>query len=90
MSWRTVELEPEVRDLLEGLPGAQFGHAAFYVDLLQQAIRITYWIARDRRIILLTVFTKTKDRDRAQVARAKKAMLACIEAKHIVDEDEEQ
>ena len=117
MSWGTVELEPEVRDWLEGLPGAQFGHAAFYVDLLavrgvllsephtkqlggklrelrfdlsQQAIRITYWIARDRRIILLTVFTKTKGRDRAQVARAKKAMLACIEAKHIVDEDEEQ
>lgn len=70
--------------------GRQFGHAAFYVDLLQQAIRITYWIAHGRRIILLTVFTKTKDRDRAQVARAKKAMLACIEAKHIVDEDEEQ
>ena len=42
------------------------------------------------QIILLTVFTKTKDRDRAQVARAKKAMLACIEAQHIVDEDEEQ
>ncbi|MCX6432809.1 MAG: type II toxin-antitoxin system RelE/ParE family toxin [Actinobacteria bacterium] len=90
MSWGTVELEPEVRDWLEELPGAQFGHAAFYIDLSQQAIRIPYWIARDRRIILLTVFTKTKDRDRAQVARAKKAMLACIEAKHIVDEDEEQ
>ena len=40
--------------------------------------------------MLLTVFVKTKDRDRAEVARAKKAMLACIEAKHLVDEDEEQ
>ena len=88
MSWGTVELEPEVRDLLEGLPGAQFGHAEFYVDLSQQAIRITYWIAHGRRIILLTVFTKTKDRDRAQVARAKEAMLACIEFKHIVDEEQ--
>ena len=117
MSWGPVELEPEVRDWLEGLPGSQFGHAAFYIDLLtergvmlsepytkqldgklrelrfdmaRRAIRITYWIAPGRRIILLTVFVKTKDRDRAQVARAKKAMLACIEAKHIVDEDEEQ
>lgn len=117
MSWGSVELEPEVRDWLEGLNGAHFGHAAFYIDLLaergvllsephtkqldgklrelrfdlsRQAVRMTYWIAPGRRIILLTVFTKTKDRDRAQVARAKKAMLACIEAKHIVDEDEEQ
>jgi len=59
-------------------------------DMARRAIRITYWIAAGRRIILLTVFVKTKDRDRAQVARAKKAMLACIEAKHLVDEDEEQ
>ena len=59
-------------------------------DLSRQAVRITYWIAPGRRIILLTVFIKTKDRDRAQVARAKKAMLACIEAEHIEDEDEEQ
>lgn len=60
-------------------------------DLSRQAVRITYWIAPGRRVILLTVFTKTKtkDRDRAQVVRAKKAMLACIEAKHMVDEDEE-
>ncbi|MFZ4486295.1 MAG: type II toxin-antitoxin system RelE/ParE family toxin [Candidatus Nanopelagicales bacterium] len=116
MSWGSVELEPEVRDWLEGLSGAEFGHAAFYVDLLaerglllsepytkqldgklrelrfdlsRQAVRITYWIASGRRIILLTVFAKTKDRDRAQVARARKAMLACIGAKHVLDESEE-
>ena len=34
MPWGTVELEPEVRDWLEGLPTAQFATAAFYVDLL--------------------------------------------------------
>ncbi len=116
MSWGSVELEPEVWAWLEKLSGAEFGHAAFYVDLLadrgvllaepytkqldgklrelrfalgRQAMRITYWIAPGRRIILLTVFAKTKDRDRAQVARAKKAMLACIEAKHIVEAEEE-
>ena len=115
MSWGSVELEPEVRDWLEGLAGSEFGHAAFYVDLLaergvllsepytkqldgklrelrfdlgRQAIRITCWIASGRRIILLTVFGKTRDRDRAQVARAMKAMLACMQAGHYVDEEE--
>ncbi|MDO9485004.1 MAG: type II toxin-antitoxin system RelE/ParE family toxin [Actinomycetota bacterium] len=115
MPWGSVELEPEVRDWLGGLAGSEFGHAAFYVDLLaergvllsepytkqldgklrelrfalgRQAIRITYWIAPGRRIILLTVFAKTKDRDRGQVARAKKAMLACMKAEHYVEEEE--
>jgi hypothetical protein len=115
MSWGTVELEPEVRDWLEGLSGSEFGRAAFYVDLLAergvllsepytkqlegklrelrfdlggQAIRITYWIAYGRRIVLLTVFAKSSDRDRAQVARAKRAMHACMQAEHYVDEEE--
>ncbi len=115
MSWGSVELEPQVRDWLESLSGADFGHAAFYVDLLaergvllsepytkqldgklrelrfdlgRQAMRITYWIAPGRRIILLTVFAKTKERDRAQVARAKKAMLACMKAEHYVEKEE--
>lgn len=109
-----MELEPEVRDWLEGLSGAEFGHAAFYVDLLaergvllsepytrqldgklrelrfdlgRKAMRVTYWIAPGRRIVLLTVFAKTKDREHAQVARAKAAMCACIEANHIVEEE---
>ncbi|MDP2014181.1 MAG: type II toxin-antitoxin system RelE/ParE family toxin [Actinomycetota bacterium] len=115
MSWGSVELEPEVQDWLEGLAGSEFGHAAFYIDLLaergvllsephtkqldgklrelrldlgRQAIRITYWIAPGRRIILLTVFAKKMDRDRAQVARAKKAMLAWMRAEHHVEEEE--
>ncbi|MDD2857190.1 MAG: type II toxin-antitoxin system RelE/ParE family toxin [Candidatus Nanopelagicales bacterium] len=110
-----MELEPEVRDWREGLAGNEFGHAAFYVDLLaergvllaepytkqldgklreprfdlgRQAIRITHWIAPGRRIILLTVFAKTKDRDRAQVVRAKRSLLACMQAEHFVDEEE--
>ncbi len=115
MSWGSVELVPEVRDWTERLSGAEFGRAAFYVDLLaergvllsepytkqldgklrelrfdlgRRAMRIAYWIAPGRRIILLTVFAKTRDRDRAEVARARKAMMACIEAKHIVNEEE--
>ncbi|MDP1876242.1 MAG: type II toxin-antitoxin system RelE/ParE family toxin, partial [Actinomycetota bacterium] len=57
-------------------------------DLGRETIRITYWIAPGRRIILLTVFAKTRDRDRAQVARATKAMLACMQGEHYVDEEE--
>ncbi|MEV6770175.1 type II toxin-antitoxin system RelE/ParE family toxin [Nocardia sp. NPDC051030] len=34
------------------------------------AIRITYWLAPGRRVILLTVFRKTRRREDAQVRRA--------------------
>ena len=30
-------------------------------------VRVTYWIARARRIILLTVFAKTRPRERAEL-----------------------
>ena len=36
MSWGRVELEPEVRDWLLDLPDEEFGHVAFYIDLLQE------------------------------------------------------
>jgi Phage derived protein Gp49-like (DUF891) len=36
MAFGSVELEPEVRVWLEGLPTAQFATAAFYVDLLAE------------------------------------------------------
>ena len=39
-----------------------------------RAIRVTYWIATDRRIVLLTVFVKTKRRERRQIERARRAM----------------
>lgn len=35
------------------------------LDLGRRAMRITYWIASGRRIILLTVFVKNEDRERA-------------------------
>ena len=34
MTWGTVELEPGVREWLEGLPTEQFAIAAFHIDLL--------------------------------------------------------
>ena len=113
MAWGTVELEPEVRDWLEGLPTALFARAAFYVDLLgeqgpllgephtrqlggklrelrfyleRDAVRLTYWIAEHRRIILLTVFRKTRMREDREIARARRALARCIAQSHTVDD----
>jgi hypothetical protein len=113
MTWGTVELEPEVRDWLEGLPTALFARAAFYVDLLagegpllgephtrqldgklrelrfyldSDAVRVTYWIAPGRRIIMLTVFRKSRMRETREVARARRALARCQAEAHTVDE----
>ena len=48
--------------------------------------RITYWIATGRRIVLLTVFTKTQRREPREIARAMRAYQRCIEERH-TDED---
>ena len=50
--------------------------------------RITYWIAPDRRIILLTVFAKSRRRERRQVEWAKRAMERCIAEGHRVEVDD--
>jgi hypothetical protein len=45
--------------------------------LLAQQPRITYWLAPGRRIILLTVFRKTRSAEVAEVARALQAQKTC-------------
>ncbi|MGW1996669.1 type II toxin-antitoxin system RelE/ParE family toxin [Embleya sp. NPDC001921] len=116
MNWGTVELEPDVRVWLEGLPVAHFATAAFYIDLVAaqgpllgepytrqldgklrelrfhldgDAIRVTYWIASGRRIILLTVFRKTRMVQTREVERARRALRRCVEQAHTADDDEE-
>jgi len=49
--------------------------------LLRQQTRVTYWLAPGRRVILLTVFRKTRDAETAEVARALHAQKVC-EAEH--------
>jgi hypothetical protein len=49
--------------------------------------RLTYWIAPKRRIVLLTVFEKTRRRERAEIERARRAMERCIAEQHGVDEE---
>jgi hypothetical protein len=53
----------------------------------RQAVRISYWIAPDRRIILLTVFRKQRMREEAEVQRAWRAMHRCIFEEHTADEE---
>src|SRR5271169_807560 len=45
--------------------------------LLAQQTRVTYWLAPGRRIILLTVFRKTRSAEVAEVARALRAQMIC-------------
>jgi ribosome-binding protein aMBF1 (putative translation factor) len=58
----------------------------FYLE--RQAVRLTYWIAADRRIILLTVFCKSRMRDERQVERARRALARCIEEAHSAEGEE--
>jgi len=111
-----VELEPEVREWLEGLDDQRWAQAMFHLDPLEergallgepytrqlvgklrelrfycgeQRVRVSYWIAPGRRIIMLTVFTKTEMRETAQIERAAAAMARCQREAHTTDEGEE-
>lgn len=53
------------------------------------AVRVTYWIASGRRIVLLTVFRKKRMRESAEVARARRAWQRCMAQGHTVDEPAE-
>ncbi len=108
-------MEPEVRDWLERLPSRDFGHVAFYVDLLaehgqllgepytrqidgklrelrlrlnRQSVRISYWIAPKRRIVLLTVFAKKRQQEKREIARAQRALARCLAESHTIEKEE--
>ena len=114
MNWGTVELEPEVSGWLDHLSAEEFGHVAFYIDLLQdqgvhldepysrqlagklrelrfylgrEAVRVSYYVAGGRRIILLTVFRKSQRREAAEVRRAQAAMERCLAEGHTAEDD---
>lgn len=116
MTWGMVELEPEVREWLEGLATQQFATSAFYIDLLAdhgpllgepytrqldgklrelrfhidgRSVRVTYWIATGRRIVLLTVFAKSRMREDRQVERARRVLARCMAEEHTVLEDDD-
>lgn len=49
--------------------------------LAGNAVRITYWLTSDRRIVLLTVFRKTRQHETAEIGRAHQTQKMC-EADH--------
>ncbi|MBT2488175.1 type II toxin-antitoxin system RelE/ParE family toxin [Streptomyces sp. ISL-96] len=64
--------EPHSRHLGNGVRELRFD-----LGPNRDAVRITYWLAPGRRAVLLTVFRKTKQREDAEVARAKQAKAVC-------------
>lgn len=74
--------EPHTRQLAGKLRELRF-------HLLGRDTRITYWIAPGRRVILLTVFVKTKRRERREIERAMWAMQRCIAEGHSAEARDE-
>lgn len=58
----------------------------FHLD--GRAVRVTYWIASGRRIVLLTVFAKTRMREAGEAERARRAMARCMAQEHTVEDDD--
>lgn len=73
--------EPHTRQL-----DGKLRELRFYLD--GRPVRVTYWIASGRRIILLTVFAKTQRRERAEVERANRALERCTRERHTVSNEE--
>ncbi|MHB1510371.1 MAG: type II toxin-antitoxin system RelE/ParE family toxin [Acidimicrobiales bacterium] len=72
--------EPVTRQLRGKLRELRF-------HLGRQQTKITYYIATGRRIVLLTVFVKTRQRARLEVQRGWRAMQASIAEGHTVEDD---
>lgn len=66
--------EPWSRNLGDGVRELRF-------HLHPLEVRITYWLAPGRRVVLLTMFAKTRMREAAEVERAKALRKIC-EAEH--------
>ena len=70
---------PHSRALGDGLCELRF-------DLGRMAQRVTFFFPGDRRVVLLTVLSKQRATERAELDRARAAMRRCIEQAHTVDE----
>src|SRR5690349_22475695 len=56
----------------------------FHLD--RRAVRVTYWIATSRRIVLLTVFAKSRMREGREIERARQALVRCVAEEHMAEE----
>jgi len=48
---------------------------------------VTYWITTGPRIVLLTVFAKSRMREDREIERARRVLARCIAVEHTVEED---
>ena len=60
-----------------------------HFELGRLAQRITCFFPGEGRIVLLTVFRKQRQNERAEVARARLAMRVRVEQAHTADEEDE-
>jgi phage-related protein len=74
--------EPHTRQL-----DAKLRELRFFLE--RDPMRVTYWIASGRRIIMLTVFRKSRMREDREIERARKALARCVAERHTVDEGDE-
>lgn len=87
--YRQVEEKAELlaeRPTTLGEPHSRYlgdGVRELRLSLSGDAVRIAYWLAPGQRIVLLTVFRKTKMREDAEVKRARQAKQLC-ETEHPV------
>jgi len=78
----TTLSEPYARHLGEGLREPRFG-----LGHDGNAVRLTYWLAPRRRIVLLTVFRKTRMREDAEVDCARQARKLCEAEDHTAHDE---
>jgi hypothetical protein len=57
----------------------------FHLD--RRAVRVTYWIASGRRVVLLTVFVKSRMREVREVERARRVLARCLAEEHTTEEE---
>lgn len=67
--------EPHSRHLGDGVRELRFEISR------NRAVRITYWFPGERKVIMLTVFTKSSQREAREVERARLAKKTC-QAEH--------
>ncbi|WP_258039993.1 hypothetical protein [Streptomyces sp. SM1] len=63
-----------------GGAGGKLRELRFELDC--EAVRIPYWLAPGQRIVLLTVFRRTRMREAAEVERAHQAQKVCEAERH--------
>ncbi len=75
-----LEQGPELR-----MPNSRPLRAGLFelrIRLRDEQRRITYWFAPDQRIVLLTTFSKQRQNEQGEIARARVEMRRCTSEGH--------